>query len=323
MKPKGKLQSEYVRMLEALEKMAELYKQKPESPGRGNGGCPRFVRILRQLRKNGPSKCIKKWRIERSGIDLPLYSAEEKAAFPYRDYTEEEGRYFSEERIAVYMAMFGGYDRIREPLIQPDNVDYYLISDRPADEGSAWNRLDPAKLVPEEYLSDPVLSNRWCKLHPHELFPDHRLSVYVDSNFLIVSDLTALTAGIRDFPAAMFLHKNRNCVYDEIRACRIKKKVPEALLKKHEQLLRRRGVPEKYGLLEAPVIARRHMEPVCIRFMEHWWKAYLEGCGRDQISLIDCMWKDGIRVEEVGTLGYDFRDCHLLIAMPHGSKEKK
>ena len=80
------------------------------------------------------------------------------------------------------------------------------------------------EVVPAEYVSDPVLANRWCKMHPHQLFPQYPLSVYLDSNIRIVSDLTALTSAMTGFPVCMFRHKQRDCVYEEIHACLLKKK---------------------------------------------------------------------------------------------------
>ncbi len=310
MKPKGAREADYAMMLEGLETLAGVLKER-KKPGDGR---PAGVRsALRAVRRNGLKEGLRKWRILRSGVDRDLR----------RDAPAEEPRgperYFSEERVAVYMAMFGNYDEIREPLIQPDNVDYFLISDAPPAEGSRWTWLSPDSLVPEAYRRDPALANRWCKMHPHRIFPDYRLSVYLDSNFWIVSDLTALVSGMGAFPLAMFLHKNRDCVYEEIRACRIKGKAPEAALRAHEALLRAHGVPEKSGLLEAPVLVRRHHDPECVRLMDAWWDAFLAGCRRDQISLADALWLLKIPVRTVGTLGSDFRRCNLLIAMPHGA----
>ena len=146
-----------------------------------------------------------------------------------------------------------------------------------------------------------MLSNRWCKMHPHLLFPDHRTSVYLDSNVLVVSDLTALARGLDDYPVAMFRHKNRDCAYQEIEACIVKGKDSKERLRAQGAVLRAHGVPEHGGLLEAPVIVRRHHDD------------------RDQIALADALWVRGIDASVVGTLGSDLRTCDLFITMPHGS----
>ena len=303
----------YRMMVQGLEKMARLYKNKKSGSPAGKS------RTLWKILKNGGiAEMKKRSAVRRYGLDEPL---RREGPDPSEKWRNDPERYFSEERIAVYTACMGGYDRISDPVIRPDNIDYFLITDEPDRyTGRAWQTLPAAGVVPAEHENDPVLANRWCKMHPHEIFPEYPLSVYLDSNILVVSDLTALTAALSDFPLAMFRHKNRDCVYEEIRACILKKKDTEEALKRQEALLLEHGVPKNCGLLEAPVLVRRHGQPECRELMEDWWNAFLSGSRRDQISLIDVLWRKGIPVTVPGTLGYDLRECDLFIVQPHSKK---
>lgn len=229
---------------------------------------------------------------------------------------ERKELYIRDERIAVYTAFFGPYDQLREPLLQPDNIDYYILTDQPVPEESLWKQL-PLQILPEEVASDPVLANRWCKMHPHRLFPEYAFSVYVDANIWVLSDLTPLTAGLDHFPTAMFLHKKRNCVYEEIAAVIGQGKGTPESLRAHEKLLRSHGVPEHWGLLEASVIARRHMDPACVELMEAWWESFFAHSRRDQISLIDCLWLMGIQPRTIGVLGDNLQRCDMFLQMHH------
>ncbi len=299
-------------MLEGLEKMAHLYKTRRKIPSRRSG-------LFFKRHQNRASSRI-------AALDRICLQTEPDPALMY---SRDPDRYFGTEQIAVYTAVFGGYDDVPEPLIRPDNIDYFLISETaPAGtdheentsggaKRSRWNYMSAKDVVPEEYLSDPVLANRWCKMHPHLLFPNFTLSVYVDSNVLIVSDLTALTHTMQTFPAAMFLHKQRDCVYEEIRACILKKKDKEETLRAQEALLRSHHIPEHAGLLEAPVIVRRHNDPRCKDLMDAWWDAFRQGSRRDQIALIDALFARQVRVSDVGTLGNNILSCDLLLLMPH------
>ncbi|MCR4860736.1 MAG: DUF616 domain-containing protein [Bacteroidales bacterium] len=243
---------------------------------------------------------------------------------------QRKALYFSEERIAVYTSFFGPYDLLREPLLRPDNVDYFVVTDQAVPEGSAWKRVSPEGLAelagagslpggssPGGVPADPVLANRWCKMHPHLLLPDYALSVYVDANIWVLSDLTPLTAGLERFPVAMFRHKRRDCVYDEVEACLAQGKGSSESLRAHAQLLRSHGVPAHWGLLEASVIARRHRDPACVELMDAWWEAFCENSRRDQISLIDCLWLKGIQPSEIGVLGNNLQKCDLFLQMQH------
>ena len=225
--------------------------------------------------------------------------------------------YFSDERIAVYTALFGAYDSLREPVCHPDNVDYYILTDQELPAESCWNPLDIRECIPEQYRRDSVMANRWCKMHPHLLFPEYNYSVYVDSNFLITSDLTALVNQMNDYPVAMFHHKERNCVYDEITTCIEKKKDSKDRLLAHKKVLQKKRIPKQFGLLEAPIIVRRHHEKRSIQLMNEWWRAFCRGCRRDQIALIEALWDLNIPPGTIAVLGDDFRECDLLMIFPH------
>ena len=318
MKPRGDKEAEYTALCKGLERMARLYKSKEGAASAGeNRKRSRAYRLIRSLCRNGLDGTIRRCRLIQSGIDRQLPTDDAG-----RDAPGGERNYFSSERIAVYTAEFGGYDEILEPVIQPDNIDYYVITDESVQAGSSWKGLDPSACIPKEYQGDPTLSNRWCKMHPHELFPEYRYSIYIDSNFLIVSDFTELANRMGEFPVAMFRHKNRDCVYEEVEACMLKNKAPRDALKAHAALLRAHGVPEKYGMLEAPVIARRHMEPGCVELMDRWWDAFLQGSGRDQIALIDALWALGIQPSRLSALGRSIYLCDMFIAMKHREQNK-
>ena len=238
-------------------------------------------------------------------------------AFDKSKAIERKSLYIKEQRIAVYTALFGSYDILRDPLIQPDNVVYYVLTDQEIAEESVWKRLDPADIIPAEYRGDPILCNRWCKMHPHLIFKDFQYSVYVDSNIWVFSDLTPLISGLDTFPVAMFRHKKRDCAYDEVQACLKQNKDKRASLIAHCEELRSHGVPRNWGLLEASVIARKHFEPECVKLMDAWWEAFLRNSRRDQISLIDCLWVKGVQPSVIGTLGDNLQRCDLFIQMYH------
>jgi hypothetical protein len=54
----------------------------------------------------------------------------------------ENSNYFSEDRIAVYTAIFGPYDRLIEPVTVPDNVDFFIFTDQEVAEDSIWQKMD-------------------------------------------------------------------------------------------------------------------------------------------------------------------------------------
>ena len=310
-----------------MERMTEISKQKPHPS--------RIQRFRNAIRREGSVlmaivRAVRR-RLRRiliagrgKSINFPNPVPENDLRLDNHDTASRKELYFSENRIAVYTVLFGAYDDIHSPLIHPDNIDYFIITDQNTPTGD-WRPLSIDNLLPGDILHDPVLCNRWCKMHPHLLFPEYSMSIYVDANLLINSDLTPMTAALHDFPVSMFRHYCRSCVYDEVTACvqdeRIKVNCKEG--KAQELILREHGVPEHWGLLEAPVIARLHHDPLCISIMEEWWRIFSnEPAKRDQIALIDCLWKMNILPERIGVLGSNVNRCPMLKRYPHRSATK-
>ncbi len=309
---------QYIRELCSLEKYAECSR-------RGNKVKSRFRRLKHKCRISTPGNMGIRLRRKLTGRrDSKMTN------IPYGDLALDTGTpdaraslYFSNTEAAVYTALFGSYDSVPEPVFTPGNISYYIITDQEVPATSKWSRIEPEGVLPEEVRGDAVMSNRWCKMHPHLLFPDFTYSVYCDANLHIISDMTPVTAGLEQYPVAMFRHKKRDCVYDEIDACILQKKDSKQSLRTHGKRLNAKGIPDHWGLLEAPVIARKHNDISCIEIMDTWWELFCTGSRRDQLSLIETLWTLGIRPETIGTLGADVSKCRLFIMEEHRSAGRK
>lgn len=318
-----KERKKYLRRLSALERKAEWYKQ--SSRGflkRLTGFAVSWRRASKRKAQVPGGQAVP--RLDRGTV------------------REREDSYFSPCRIAVYTVLFGAYDELKEPWIRPDNIDYYVLTDQEVPEGSAWKKKDipdcaqgfklpGAKEAAETGFPETVLRNRFLKMFPHLIFPDYEISIYLDANIQVCSDLTALTAGLPPehpsgfqpaqpqvcLPICMFRHKKRDCVHEEIKACIAQKKAPEGRLLKEGEALRQSGIPEHWGLLEAPVIVRRHRNEACRRLMETWWSEFLKGSGRDQPALIRALKKEGLTPDCIVPLGTNLRRCSLFVQTEH------
>ena len=308
----------YLNMLEGYERLASIYRHKPSQ-------LSRFGRLKRTWRTSGlPGILILFERKLTGKRDHPMAVTPEGDLSLGEESPHSRGDlYFSDQKIAVYSALFDAYDEIPEPLFMPDNISYFIITDQEVRPDSRWTPIPPESVLPEEVRGDAVLSNRWCKMHPDLLFPEFNYSIYLDANILPVSDLTPLVAGLERFPVAMFRHKTRNCVYEEVRACILQRKDKKSSLLAHQERLRKEGIPEHWGLLEAPVIARKHHDPRCLSIMNAWWENFRTGSRRDQISLIETLYAMDLRPEVIGTLGRDVTRCGLFVQMSHNELRKK
>ena len=62
-------------------------------------------------------------------------------------------------------------------------------------------------------------------------------------------------------------------------------------------------MPKNYGLLQCNLIVREHNNETCIKIMQDWWQEFKNYSKRDQISLPHVLYKNNIKIENVGILG--------------------
>ena len=238
---------------------------------------------------------LNEWR---SKNVLKKYSRDLPTAFNDRTCCD----YFSDSRIAVYTCIIGKYDNLLEPLIVPDNIDYFAITDFPIPETSKWKWID-ANSFEEVKDFSPTLTNRFFKINPHKIFPQYKYSIYVDGNIRIYTDFTEHINRMSKYGFSHFRHSKRTNVFQEAEACKALKKETEENIDLYIERLKSNGFPSEYGLLACNILAREHNNPTCISIMEQWWYEFSNYVKRDQLSLPFVLYKNKIKVDEVATLG--------------------
>jgi hypothetical protein len=191
------------------------------------------------------------------------------------------------------------YDQIFSPVAPTPGVDFVLFADRRPwlVRGWQWRPLPPAT----RGLS-PTLVNRYAKFFPQELFPGTDVSIYVDANTLILSDLTPL---IDEFAASgadigLFPHKERTNIAEELAFARAVGRVPPEDAARGEAQLAfyaAEGLPENHPFTENAIIFRRHASPALAPAMRLWWEQLGRFTRRDQLSLPYVLWKTGLRTK--------------------------
>lgn len=222
------------------------------------------------------------------------------------NWTEKEKQKLMEtnnnnNKIVVYSCITGNYDKDRQPYYYSKNIDYIMYTDN---ETHGWIK----KQIPDNIrkLNDSILINRYIKFHPHELFADkYDYSIYVDGNITIISDISVLTELInKKYGFAFHKHYSRKCVYDEAKYCIVLKKGNKKNIKKQVNRYKESKFPKKYGLLEGNVIVNDLKNKIAKKIMEEIWKELtVSQTFRDQLVIPYVLWKNKIKVEDVGTLG--------------------
>lgn len=225
-----------------------------------------------------------------------------------------DDRFFAEydnevdSRIAIYTAVFGDYDEIKQPAIIDTNCDYFIVSDTKPDELGVYKWKCAADIIPDE-ICDNTLRNRFCKMHPHLLFPEYDYSIYLDGNIETKKSIQFLCEKVGKTGIGLYSHGDCDDAYVEaFRFCdvAISRDMPERIQLQVEEYARE-GFPYGYGFYENSIIARKHSENVCKEIMNLWWDEYLKYKTRDQLSLMYAVWKNGYRSNDIGLLGRDWR----------------
>jgi len=191
-----------------------------------------------------------------------------------------------------YTCITGKYEIPFENKCQklPD-FDYICFAD--TDIKSNFWEIRPMPKTPEG-LSD-VKKQRWVKINAHKVLPEYEFSVWVDGNIFMGGDMSAfLKNTVFNFPYSFFVgkHPERNCVYEEAKACiNLKKDIKENINPQMEAY-KKEGLPAHFALAQTCMLFRYHNREDCIKLMETWW-AEMEKYGyRDQLSFPYAVWKN-------------------------------
>ena len=219
------------------------------------------------------------------------------------------------QRIVIYTAISGGYDELKPPDVRPAGCEFVVLTDRPLGV-SGWTERPLNFAHPES-----ARAARFAKLHPHLYFGDYDRSIWIDGNIGIRGDIGHFLNGLTEQTSiSTFLHSLRNCVYQEAEACIQDRRDDPTVVRRQMQRYREQGYPERHGLWETGVMARRHNDPACIALMTAWWREIETGSFRDQLSLPVVAQRLAARISPLDRPGASAYDHPLLKYIPHRGK---
>src|SRR5215469_15725375 len=114
-------------------------------------------------------------------------------------------------RVVLYTVVVDDYDRLQPPRIVEPDIDYVAFV-----ESTDVRLPAPWRCMALRHRDrNPRMTARWHKLHPHVLFPEHAVSLYLDANIYLKQEIGGLIAQMSDIaPIALFRHPERGCPYE-------------------------------------------------------------------------------------------------------------
>lgn len=221
--------------------------------------------------------------------------------FKKTDRRFKKENYVKGDRIAIYTCIIDEYDDLHEPLICPDNCDFYIISNKKLPFSSVFNWINVNDIVPDD-VNDPILKNRYCKMNAHKIFQEYRYTIYIDGTIELKGNITNYINMIGNIGVAMHRHPLNNCIYVEGAAIAnvIKNRVSAEQTRKHLLRYKSEGMPRELGQIDAKLIVRDHDNAICNKIMEEWYEEFMKGAPRDQFSFIYILWKNKISIKDLG-----------------------
>lgn len=76
------------------------------------------------------------------------------------------------------------------------------------------------------------------------------------------------------------------------------------------------GFKDDLGISENGLLIRRHKDARVTQLMELWWKEYQNGCLRDQVTLMPCLYRTGF-MSYFQFIEMDIRNNNFVEVMRH------
>ena len=200
-------------------------------------------------------------------------------------------------KVAIYTAYNENYDNLIQHKYISKNFDYICFTDKKIKNPGIWEikPINKTKL-------DAVRTSRYYKLFPHEILSKYKYSVWVDTNVDVTSDILEKRVNQlieKKIKIAIPPHFERDCIYQEAKACvDFQKDNPEIILKQVD-FLKKEKYPKNNDLFENNLIFREHNDSKIIKVMDDWWWMINNFSRRDQLGLNYVLWKNKLECTQL------------------------
>lgn len=189
----------------------------------------------------------------------------------------------------IYTALINNYDELKTPKVISKGFKYICFTDNPKLKSDFWE----IKQIDVPNNIDPVRIARSIKIEYFKYLPHHKINIWVDSSFSILTDFNEL---LTDADIITLSHPFRDCVYQEAERCLFSHKDNDEIIRNQIAKYKAEGYPEHNGMISSGIQIRRNSLALK-KFMGLWWKEIEQGSIRDQLSFNYVYWKNPLDVK--------------------------
>jgi len=197
------------------------------------------------------------------------------------------------KKFLVVTSITNGKDKLLDPPQKFDNCDYFAFVDKKTDDVKIWEQKD---IIGYSSI-DNFRGRRNAK--PYKLlstlmFPDYEYIIWEDGNHQLKVDPQTIIDEYGDFNMYVFKHPDRNCLYEEIKACLTWKLDTIENLQSQYNFYKNMGYPANNGLYELSTFMFKNTHRVK-EFQLMWFEQITKFSSRDQISFPFCVWNTAMK----------------------------
>ena len=186
-------------------------------------------------------------------------------------------------RVAFYTCIFGGFDRLKEPVYKSilDEADLFIVTDNENIKSSTY------QIIKQQIIyGSPRMAARYVKTHPEEYITGYDWVFFHDGSFqLNLESVEPLIEEVKNYDLMAFKHHKRNCIYQEARECARYMIDDISKIKAQIKEYKKEGYPKGNGLFETGFLYRNLKNNKITKLNKEWWDEILRFSNRDQISL--------------------------------------
>lgn len=191
-------------------------------------------------------------------------------------------------KIAIYTAVFGGFDRLLEQSFCHPIVDFIYFTDQDI-ESKTWE----VRKIPL-WNNDPLKTSKKLKIQPHLFLPEYDYTLWIDGNITVSEDILQPFEVMSQYnmDAVFFKHPETNSFYDECKHVISLGKTSENEVNRHIDKYKNEKYLGENGQIETNLIWRKNNSPHLEKTMNCWWEQLETLSIRDQLGIMYSFWKE-------------------------------
>jgi hypothetical protein len=231
----------------------------------------------------------------------------------------------------IYSAIYDQYDILKAQPTQTVPTDFVCFTDSPR-----LAPIGPWRIIRNNRRNlSPRMRAKYFKIMSHRIFPHGRLSlreafpngiwwqvtkydylIWIDGSVQIKRPdfVEQVISHIGNSGWTLFVHPDRDCIYDEALASAEMRKYQGLPIHKQVENYRAEGYPEHNGLVATGIIGRNPRDDRLRAINEMWWLENVKWTHQCQLSLPVVIWRLG---RSFDAINLNLWKNELLEVLPH------